>query len=97
MKHHLKISIIAAALTALGSTAVLADSTEMSRQIDIGIRESGRHPAEPGRNPATIGVYAHGRGIGREQRVVREPQQELRLEQRDNFHGQTTGIYRRAE
>jgi hypothetical protein len=97
MKNLLKISIIAAALTMLGATAALADSTEMSRQIDIGLRESGRHPAEPARNSPTIGVYAHGRGIGREQRVMREPRQELRLEQRENFHGQTTSIYRRAE
>ncbi len=96
MKHLLHISVIAALIT-LAPAAALADSTEMSRQLDIGLRESGRHPTELGRNSSTIGVYVHGRGIGRDLRATRESQQELRLEQRYDFHGQTTGIYWRAE
>jgi len=81
MKTISKLSLIAAAIAAIGSSAALADDPQLQNRLAL-----QRQEAERSQKSTTIAVYAHQRSVGRA--VQRS---ETRFEVRTTAHGQTFG------
>ena len=88
MKTLAKLSLAAALVATLGTSAAFADSPQMRSQLDIQRAHDARN-----QRITTVGVYAGDRGVGRDDRRTDERRSDARFELRTNARGQQFGLY----
>jgi len=86
MKSITKLSLVAAALAVISTTAAFADNQQMQNQLALQRAQS----AEAGRT-TTVAAYANDRGVGR--RTQQAARTETRFELRSNAHGENFPAY----
>ena len=84
MKTITKLSIIAATLAALGTSAAFADDQQLQNRIALQRMQSQR--------TTTVAAYANHRGVGRSANM-KEQRGAVRFEMRTNAKGQQFGLY----
>ena len=87
MKLITKLSLISAALAALGTSAAFADDQQLQNRLVLQQSQESQH----GQRNTTVGVYANDRGVGRS--AARDERSEPRAEVRFNSHGQSYTAY----
>ena len=88
MKLLTKLSLIAATLATIGTSAAFADNQQLQNQLAL-----DRAQNAPRIQQTTIAVYANQRGVGRSDVSRTQQGPESRFELRSNAHGQTVGAY----
>lgn len=87
MKTITKLSLIAATLAAIGTSAAFADDSQLQNRLVL-----QRQAAERDQKSTTIAVYAHRHGVTQRSTML-DDRSELRFELRTNAKGQGFGIY----
>ena len=87
MKLLTKLSLIAATVAAIGTSAAFADDQQLQNRLAL---QRAQAPQGSDRT-TTVAVYANQRGVGRS--AVQNDRSEARFELRSNAHGQTFGAY----
>ena len=87
MKLLTKLSLVAAAFTAIGTSAAFADDQQLQNKLAL-----ERAQNSPRTQQTTIAVYAHGRGIGRTDTSMNGERSPARFEMRSG-HGQSFGVW----
>jgi hypothetical protein len=82
-----RLSLISAALAALGTSASFADDQQLQNRLALRQTQESQH----GQRNTTIAVYANDRGVRRS--AGRDERSEPRAEVRFNSHGQTYTAY----
>jgi len=82
MKTITKLSLIAAALAAIGTSAAFADDQQLQNRLAL---------QQLGQKSATIAVYASRRGVS-QRRAMQDERSEPRFELRTNAQGQQFGV-----
>jgi hypothetical protein len=86
MKNLTKFALIVATCATLGTTAALADSSQLQNQLAV-----DRQLAASSQPPMSVAVYAGQRGLG--QTTVQSDRMETRHQLRYDAHGNTSGAY----
>ena len=86
MKLLTKLSLIAATIAALGTSAAFADDQQLQNRLAMQRAQDAKNSQR-----TTVAVYANQRGVGR--CTVQNERAEVRFELRSNAHGQTFGAY----
>ena len=86
MKSITKLSLIAAILAVIPSTAALADNQQQQNILTLQRAQN----AQGGRT-TTVAAYADDRGVGRHE--ARVERREARVELRSSAHGEKLGVY----
>jgi hypothetical protein len=88
MKLLTKLSLVAAALAAFGTSAAFADNQQLQNQLAL-----NRAQNAPRAQQTTVAIYTGQRGLGRSEMSAPQQPAESRFELRSNAHGQTYGVY----
>ena len=86
MKTVTKLSLIAATLAAIGTSAAFADDSQLRNRIDL-----QRQDAQRNQQSTTIAVYAGRHGVS-QRSAMQDRRSETRIEWRTNANGQRFGI-----
>jgi hypothetical protein len=87
MKLLTKLSLIAATLTAIGTSAAFADDQQLQNRLSV---ERAQNSARG--QQITVAVYAGRHGVS-QRNAMQGERSETRFELRSNAHGQVTGAY----
>ena len=87
MKTITKLSLIAATLAAIGTSAAFAGDSQLANRLAL-----QRLAAERNGKSTTVAVYANRQGVS-QRSAMQNDRSELRFEQRMNAKGETFGIY----
>ena len=87
MKLLTKLSLIAATVAALGTSAAFADDQQLQNRLALQRAQA----SQGSQRTTTVAVYANQRGVGRG--TMQNDRSETRFELRSNAHGQTFGAY----
>lgn len=82
MKLITKLSLLSAALAALGASVAFADDQQLQNRLTLQQSQESQH----GQRNTTVAVYANDRGVG--SNAVRDERSEQRFEVRFHPHGQ---------
>ena len=88
MKLLTKLSLVAAAITTIATSAAFADDQQLQNRIAL-----ERSLNAPRAQQTTVAVYANQRGVGRTEANMNSQPAETRFELRSNAHGQTFGAW----
>lgn len=83
----MKLSLAAALVATLGTTAALADDQQLQNRLAIQRAQEAKNE-----RTTTVGVYAGDRGLGQNYRPD-ERRSETRFEMRTNARGQQFGLF----
>ncbi len=86
-----KLTLSAAVLAIIGSTAAFADDAQLQNRLAAQRAQSPTSVLQ-----TTVAVYAGQRGIGQSVEATQEERTETRFELRTNAHGQQFGVYAQA-
>lgn len=88
MKLLTKISLVAAAFAAIGTTAAFADDQQLQNRLAIQRAQNSQGSLRT----TTVAAYGSLRGVGRSSVMQSQPAKS-RFELRSNAHGQTFGVW----
>jgi len=96
MKLLTKLSLIAATLSAIGTSAAFADNQELQTLLAVQrtqMQAVQRDQTQTSQKSTTIAVYADRHGVSNQQRAMQNERRDSRFELRSSGQGQVHGAW----